>query len=814
MSALHFLITILIFLQNTCQLKSLSKANSTVGREGSLIPLYLLVVLPYPQIENGTEIISSAWSGGPNVIPAIRLAAEHINNDSTVLGKYELKLIETNGGCNFVNEAFHSFLQYAVYSDLQIVGMVGPGCSGSSLALAALTPNSDMAMIHIHGAEAVELEDVKKYPYSFGALGSARGVIDALITLMVDREWNNVTVYYDSSRVFHRSTFDAFVRTIDSEKEKLNVNLSVSLAVPVSEDSYRIESLKEIPYKIVLLIASPKIARNTLCLAYHEKLIYPRNQWVLVEITFIELYEDVEFDVHERCYSCSRETMKEIALNGSILLNYRLRPLDGEANTRNGNGVSYNEFHKTYMQKVAEYNSNEENPYTPIEPSQWGGMFYDSVWAMAMGLNSADSLQEFDLWNYGKQRGDKPYGDRTVNQTLLLRKEVQDINFNGVSGLIRFNTSTQFTERPLDILQLINGQADLVAYYYTGNKAITHLSPRGIYSNNKFPSQAILFNPFATGFLILIIIIVLMVTVGFHCATLYYRHYQYIRASSPKLGQLAYIGCYVILLTSILLLINEGFDYGSNLYIIICHTIDVSASAAFTLLFATVCARTWRLYRIFNHSWKPGKLLSGRVLFTWIILGTIIDIIINILWIATDTFTIIRVENFEASRLLVTVSRRCTSKYFIFWNCFSFAYKSLFVFGAFILAILSRKIRMQGYQTKSVLMLTYTIFLIAGLGMPTAIITKVDTTISPMVGSSVDLMMLITFVVLSITFLFAPPVIATVNIEKLHFTGSYGSQRPAFHRVSSVSSCGSQPVITTLLNIPSTAIGEYPKCFV
>ena len=72
-------------------------------------PLYLLAMASSPD-----EQVTPGWAVGPVVIPAIRLAVDHINNRSDVLRDYRLKLLEADSGCkvtsttiiNFIREVF------------------------------------------------------------------------------------------------------------------------------------------------------------------------------------------------------------------------------------------------------------------------------------------------------------------------------------------------------------------------------------------------------------------------------------------------------------------------------------------------------------------------------------------------------------------------------------------------------------------------------------------------------------------------------------------------------------------------------------
>ena len=62
--------------------------------------IYLLTFVPYP---DPRPSLHPSWDGGPNIVPALQLAVEHINNHTDVLNQYKLELINEDGGCNIVS---------------------------------------------------------------------------------------------------------------------------------------------------------------------------------------------------------------------------------------------------------------------------------------------------------------------------------------------------------------------------------------------------------------------------------------------------------------------------------------------------------------------------------------------------------------------------------------------------------------------------------------------------------------------------------------------------------------------------------------
>ena len=82
------------------------------GKSTSKKTLYLLVLLPYPDLTGGPQ---PSWSGGPDVLPAIEMAVEDINRRQDILKDYSLDLIKGDSGCNIIERATRVFVENLFY---------------------------------------------------------------------------------------------------------------------------------------------------------------------------------------------------------------------------------------------------------------------------------------------------------------------------------------------------------------------------------------------------------------------------------------------------------------------------------------------------------------------------------------------------------------------------------------------------------------------------------------------------------------------------------------------------------------------------
>lgn len=650
--------------------------------------IYLLTFVPYP---DPRPSLHPSWDGGPNIVPALRLAVEHINNHTDVLNQYKLELINEDGGCNIVSKAVIGFVHRVLERGRRVVGIIGPGCSSSSLAIAPLIVEEELSLISIHVAGSPLLENRTQYFNSFGCLGSSYGFAEAAFALMNKNNWRNISALYDQSRTYFYTTFLAFERDISTEVPGSRIMFSAA----VYDFYFPLEAIKDSLTRIVFVFTGPEFARKIMCLAYHEGMLYPMYQWLLASRTFSEVSgSDVDFNYNGNAYFCSKEVMAETALNGNLLINYKLIPFNTSASTVAG--ISYNEYLEKYEAKVNEYNNNNENPYTNSTFSIWAAPYYDAVWVMALALNNT----------FGLNIADYRYGNATA--TDMIQDQLYETEFEGVSGHVSFNQATGNIERIIDVFQIFNSSDEYVAYYNAG-----HIEKLGKpdFIDDEIEDRLIVVSPYLAAFFAIILILQSALAVILHILTFVYRKYSSIKATSPKLNHLIFLGCYLLIVGALIYSIYKGIMFlDGNIRGALCHTIwSWIFPISYTLIFGTIAARTWRLYRIFAHYLDPGKFISDPALLAFVLILICVDIVIGIAWTSTDPLELrirprIIIVNGVRKRFL---ERTCSCDYYYYWLVIILGYKLLLLLAVIILSLLTRSIRNRNFATSSLRVFVY-----------------------------------------------------------------------------------------------------------
>ena len=689
--------------------------QTTEGRN-SVTPsnktLYLLVLLPYPDLTGGPQ---PSWSGGPNVLPAIEMAVEDINRKTDVLQGYTLDLIHGDSGCNITDKASMSFVQNVFYQRArgkEPVGIIGPGCSASTLHIASPAGRDDVALISAHGASTPELDDRTKYPYVFGGFTSLEVYAQAIAGFLKKREWTKVGVLYDSSRVFHKTAFMEIDKVLSND-----TSVKIEFASGIYSHFLPIDQIKDKLVKVTIVLAGPKVVRKILCLSHHQGLTFPTHQFLIIERHLPELVtEDIHFVYNGGNYNCSNDTMTMI-MEDNLLTEYRVSPLDKKSPSTI-NETSYENFTAEYGHRIRELRKTESYKYREtIMESIWGALWYDMVWAMAMALNNAQLYDGIDL---------QTYGIGMKNVTSRIYQQFQELDFNGTSGRIVFSDNSTFVHRQVDVYQ-VNDDGKPVNVAVIDGSEVTDLND-GNYTMSEYPTKIHCIHVAATVMVLFIVSVILIALLITHAVMIKFRHNATVKGSSPRLQHLAYFGCYLLIAATLSLFIPKAFKLDDKVHLVFCHIMNMCFSCGYTLIVGTVCAKTWRLYRIFCHYQKPGKLLADHWLLVIILTLTLVDVVGNIVWATTDHFEIKRHKSFENTvkndntTMVIVIETICTSRHRIAWTSAITCYNVCILIVAVCLAILTRKVHLPQFQTKTVVILAYMLFLLFGLGVPLKLI--------------------------------------------------------------------------------------------
>ena len=735
----------LAVIEITTLLSCQNRTDCLSSRNETTPTLYLLSLLPYPLPEYSQAAVQPVWSEGPSVYLAGELAIELTNEHHNILDGYTLELLQGDSGCNIVPKASVALTDNLFNRDKQVLGIIGPGCSASGLFVSRIicTEERNISLLSFHlGGSPLFSTERKAFPYSFSMLDSTDALANAIIGLMKLNTWSSVIVLYDESQIF-------FTTLLEYLEQRLGADTSIPIASLIFENHIPFDEIRDSQRRIILLLVGPNIFSRILCTAFTYDFKYPVYQWMLVT-SLLEDLVSINTTYEGNPVTCTRDQLLDAAKN-SIFFQYHFETLDSEKSTHSG--LSHSDFHERYETKIAEYNSRTNSN---LQESFWAAVYFDAVWAMALAINN--SIEE--LRSHGLELAHFRYGQNQVTDTF--QRKVKELAFKGVSGMVKFNETTGFVSRGIDIMQLRGKELKPMLYYNATTILQVNTTPD--------PLQAIEDNfdnfgdisevPVWVDVLLLTLtFLIVIVLVSLQCSSIVYRKSPSVKASSLKILHLAYVGCYL----TIAGIVSESIaTYLNSHRVRKCELEQVSLSLLFcgmTLIFSTICVRTWRLYRIFVHFTNPGIFISDKALFILVCLCLTLELPVVLAWGLVDPIEPKPVRNFALKLTRIY----CTNESFETWFLSLLAYNSLLLLLSCYFALRCNKIAQKDFKSNSILILAYllTIELTTGI----SIFLLLPRTHDPLPEFCVKNVTFLLYVVSCCVFLFMPPIVPLIKCD-------------------------------------------------
>ena len=631
--------------------------------------LHLLTLLPHGDVAD-------------SLLLAAELAVDKINAKDDLLLGYRLELITADTElCNetLITESYISFVKY-VASDgpFNVVGVIGMTCATVTQAISPLAGHPDVDLLQISAGELPPtFTNVQAYPRLYRIISSSAVQNDALLELMAAFEWRRISIISDSSLIDHTGTANDFITKVNQNPHLELVSQEV--ATPRSVDSALSSTILNAA-KIIYVSSTAEEARELLCTAYHQGRLWPTYVWIFRNLRVEDFLQDSE--------GCDTLTMQE-ALENVILLQYRKDPND--LNSTLVSGQTYSEYQREY-QRLRGNTANQ---------SVCANALHDSVWAFALALNqSLENLTAEDLQHYGLGNS---------NLTSVITNNMQMVNFSGATGQIHFN---EFHESDMEvhIFQIQSGEAVHIGSYNPMSQNLTlHLQPSEAIPEDDFEIIRLKLHPALP--IVTLVAVGLMLVLTTIILILFAHHWNKpaIKATSPYLSLLIFVGCYLLYGAVIILALREYIDNFGEL----CQSEFWFDIIGTLLIYGTLFVRLLRVYRIFFHVFqKPGKFWTDWSLFIMVLVIITIAAIILLLWSTVDPLKTIKIEIFMESNEPPFYGKIffCDSDHFFVWTVILYyVYVAALVFFVVVLAILTRKVKVANFKdTKEVSMFVFT----------------------------------------------------------------------------------------------------------
>ena len=649
--------------------------------------LPVLVLLPYPDPRD-----DSGWDRGLELLPAARVAVKEINNNSKILSGYEIQLIERssdacgrsvsiNGLTNFAGNALQQ-----EPNTTNAIAVIGLACSTVTASISPLAGREGVDLLQMAMSISETFRDKEMYRHLWRVLPSSAVFITTTVALMERFNWTRVAQVYDGNGVLFRTTANTFRKEITSNT---NYTLLVDQAVGIGSSFFQsaLDLIQDAGARIIFASMAMPEAAYLICEAAKRNLIWPGYVWIFYSRTFEEFINNAVCDLEILLPALENVTLLHIPLQG--------RDLDDVLVS----GRTYREYLDEYDSEVATLSGEDEfqqylSDFTFVN-NRFANPMYDEVWSLALAINS--SLPELEAKNVSLE--DYEYNNIAI--TNIIEDHLKSVSFAGTVADISF-TDNRETVTPVDIFHIRNGSTVKIGEYngLQNNLFLWNISEESIPTDDFVVRYNLLNTVYAIYIYTVATLLFVFVTLML-CLMLGLHNTPQVRAMSPFLSLLIFLGCYQLLFASIFETIHQFIpQLDPTTYTALCFLEYWSSQNGVNLITATVLTRLVRIYHIFTHFGKTSRLWQDRYLFFMTLLISCLPDLLIILWIIVNP-----VQYTEGATYLLTetppvkvISTECSSEYNDVFDLITVTYTMLLVFVLLVFAILSRKIDRNNFK--------------------------------------------------------------------------------------------------------------------
>ncbi|XP_062508791.1 gamma-aminobutyric acid type B receptor subunit 1-like [Corticium candelabrum] len=418
-------------------------------------PLYIGGMLPI----SPNPFVFSIYSE-----PAVRLAIDHINNNTEILPDHHLVLRLNDSQCN-VGLALYQMNRLVTASKEIKIALLGEACSPVTQPLAATSSYWNIPQFNfLSGSE--KLENRITYPRYFHNNPTANSLNPARTYLLKSLNWKKSIIIFESADLF----------TLNARDLREQVMRAGGLEMPIIRtlpDSNNFSELakfvKSTNVYVIFGLFYEETARQVVCTFYQNSVHAPTYVW-----SFVSWYHSPYWYMNNNeAVNCTTEEMKK-AVNGHFTFgDVQLRP-DTNVTTMTGKNVTEVALE---FQKVANITAE-----TPISETfrKYSAFGYDVILAIARMLDMA--VHKFTASGEIDRINNFTYEDSYVMEVFEKILESSSFPFEGLTGrVVLYNLLTPNEKRKIGTVQ--------IDYIETNNANVTNghrTTIVGLYENGRY----------------------------------------------------------------------------------------------------------------------------------------------------------------------------------------------------------------------------------------------------------------------------------------------------------------------------------------
>ena len=706
--------------------QTLARGNTT-----NIESLHVMVVVSTPS--NNCNHVWPKWEKGEEILLGAQHAIDEINS-SLITSPYQLKIVPIKVKLCDPFVEIESIVGNLTSKTSRIIAAVGYFCDNIIQFLSQLVAHEIFDMIQISAMPTVNSNHA--LPRFHPILPSPIVLVEATIVLIQRLAVSQVGIV--STGLYHDVHYSRMTEAFHHMAQMNNIMIEFQIKDLSSANTNTLARLRESSAQFIIVFLPPSEAIDIICNAYQEGFKWPYYIWVYVEINSNELVTGNK--------QCSKHSLSA-AMENAVFLYLRSWPND-EDYTPTGSGNSYSLYYSAYLQQLNASSGPRLNTYASI--------LYDSIWAIALALNN--SMAKLS-----------PYHATDVGADWI-EKQLTTLTFQGATGFLNFSQKPAAVHISVAVFQVNQAEAILIGSYTPSLKQLQlNATMLDEAVNSEFHKQYLLYPPYITVILCTIVVISFIFTTATMSLFIRYRKTPKVKATSSVLSMCMFIGCYCLILSSLLHTIDSSLILKADvLRYTSCWGNTFLFTTAVDLVLATVFAKTLRIYHIFTTFGKISKLWSDKGLFTLIVAIVSGKVAIMIVWGAVDINILIDdvISPWQGFPPHYLVVQKCYSNHLTWWVAIVFGYSAVLFLPMLYVAILTRKIKRREFKdSKKICILVAILFILIWIGTALwFVLREVGAYIASKIVYSVGFSIV---VIICQVFLFVPKIIPPEYVIKL-----------------------------------------------
>uniref|UniRef100_A0A8D8VC27 Gamma-aminobutyric acid type B receptor subunit 2 n=1 Tax=Cacopsylla melanoneura TaxID=428564 RepID=A0A8D8VC27_9HEMI len=544
---------------------------------------------------------------GRGVMPAVKLAVDHINESPTVLRNYRLHMWWNDTECNAAVGVKSFFdMMHDLPHKLMLFGSV---CTHVTDPIAKASKHWRLTQLSYGDTHPMFTRT--HFPNFFRVVPSENAFNEPRLKLLQHFNWTIVGTIYQNEPRYSLAHNKLLKEMLDAE---IDVKVSHSFS---DEISTALAKLKETDVRIILGNFNEFWAKMIFCEAYRIGMVGRKYQWLIMG-----MYSESWWNSSLPC------PIEELvtALDGCILTDLLPLSTSGEITV---SGITADEYE-------VEYTSRRGSEY-----SRFHGYGYDGIWTAALAIQHA--AQRIHHHRNNETILDFQYTDPLWEKLFV--DALRNTSFEGVTGPVRFYDN----ERKANILlkQFQNGRGEIKIGEFN---AITHYLDLERWDPIRWKEgrgppmdRTVSITEHSHVKLGIYLAFAISSAIGITFASIFlflnikHRNQRYIKMSSPHLNNLIIIGCMFTYMSVIFLGLDSNLT-SVDAYPYICTARAWLLMAGFSLAFGAMFSKTWRVHSIFTDLKLNKKVIKDYQLFMVVGVLLAIDLVIMCTWHFTDPF--------------------------------------------------------------------------------------------------------------------------------------------------------------------------------